>query len=83
MPRGPRPRRPVFARPDAGGVTRRHHGAAAPSVAVLASREANALGTRLIISKLFEANRERLKAILDRTLDLIEDAFEARGLRLW
>ncbi len=34
---------------------------------------------RLIISELFEANRERLKTILVRTLDLIEDAFEARG----
>jgi hypothetical protein len=28
---------------------------------------------------LFEANRERLKAVLDRPLDLIEDALQARN----
>jgi hypothetical protein len=43
-----------------------------------ASREANASGTRLVIAELFEANRERINAMLDRTLDVIEAAFEAR-----
>jgi transposase-like protein len=43
-----------------------------------ASREANAPGTRLLISELFEANRERINAVLDRTLDVIEAAFEVR-----
>jgi hypothetical protein len=43
-----------------------------------ASREANAPGTRVLISKLFEANRERLRAVLARTLDVIEDALRAR-----
>jgi hypothetical protein len=42
------------------------------------SREANAPGTRVLISELFEANRERLNAVFERTLDVIEDAFEVR-----
>jgi hypothetical protein len=44
-----------------------------------ASREANAPGTRLLISELLAANRERISAVFDRTLDLIEDAIEARN----
>jgi hypothetical protein len=43
-----------------------------------ASREANAPGTRILIAEVFEANRERINAVLDRTLDVIEAAFEAR-----
>jgi hypothetical protein len=43
-----------------------------------ASREANAAGTRILIAKVFETNRERTSALFDRKLDLIEDAFEAR-----
>jgi hypothetical protein len=43
-----------------------------------ASREANAPGTRLLISELFEADRELINALFDQTLDVIEDAFEAR-----
>jgi hypothetical protein len=44
-----------------------------------ASREANAPGTRILIAELLEANRERINALFDRTLDLIEDALEARN----
>ncbi len=29
---------------------------------------------------MFEANRERTNAVFDRTLDVIEDAFEARNM---
>jgi hypothetical protein len=43
-----------------------------------ASREANAPGTRTLIAELFEANSERINAVFDHTLGLIEDAFEAR-----
>jgi hypothetical protein len=43
-----------------------------------ASREANAPGTRLLIAELFESRRDRLSRLFDQTLDLIEDAFEAR-----
>ena len=42
-----------------------------------ASREANSPGTRLLIAELFEANRERISGELFRTLDVIEDTFEA------
>jgi hypothetical protein len=35
-----------------------------------ASREASAAGTRLAIAEVFEANRERINAVFDRTLDL-------------
>jgi hypothetical protein len=42
-------------------------------------RAANAPGTRLLIAEVFEARRERISALFDRTLDLIEDAFEARN----
>jgi hypothetical protein len=48
-------------------------------VALVGEPEANAPGTRLLIAELFEANRERLRVGLDRALDLIEDAFEARN----
>jgi hypothetical protein len=44
-----------------------------------ASREANAPGTKILITKLFEAKRERINAVFDRTLDLIEDALQARN----
>jgi hypothetical protein len=43
-----------------------------------ASREANAPGTRIFIADLFELCRERVKALFDQTLDLIEDAMNAR-----
>jgi hypothetical protein len=43
-----------------------------------ASREANAPGTRLVIAEVFEANRERISALFDRTLALIEGALQAR-----
>jgi len=42
------------------------------------SREANALGTRIFIADIFELRRERLIALFDRTLDVIEDAMKAR-----
>jgi hypothetical protein len=35
-------------------------------------------GTRLLIAELFEANHERISAVFDQALDVIEDAFEAR-----
>ena len=43
-----------------------------------ASREANAPGTRILIADIFELRRERLIALFDRTLDVIEDAMKAR-----
>jgi hypothetical protein len=43
-----------------------------------ASREANAPGTRILIADLFELCRERVKALFDQTLDVIEDAMKAR-----
>jgi hypothetical protein len=52
------------------------------NLSLLASREANAPGTRLLISELFEADRELINALFDQTLDVIEDAFEAR-CTLW
>jgi hypothetical protein len=36
--------------------------------------EANAPGTRLLIAQVFEANRERINAVLDETLGVIEAA---------
>jgi hypothetical protein len=45
---------------------------------LLASREANAPGTRLLISELFEADRELINALFDPTLDVIEAALQAR-----
>src|SRR4030081_372465 len=43
-----------------------------------ASREANAPGTRILIADLFELCRERVNALFDQTLDVIEDAMNAR-----
>jgi hypothetical protein len=43
-----------------------------------ASREANAPGTRIFIADIFELCRERVKALFDQTLDVIEDAMNAR-----
>ena len=43
-----------------------------------ASREANAPGTRNLLAELLEHHRERLIALFDRTLDVIEDAMKAR-----
>jgi hypothetical protein len=43
-----------------------------------ASREANAPGTRNLLAELLELHRERLNALCDQTLDVIEDAMKAR-----
>jgi hypothetical protein len=43
-----------------------------------ASREANAPGTRIFIADIFELCRERMDALFDQTLDVIEDAMKAR-----
>jgi hypothetical protein len=43
-----------------------------------ASREANAPGTRIFIADLFELRRERVNALFDQALDVIEDAMKAR-----
>jgi hypothetical protein len=43
-----------------------------------ASREANAPGTRIFIADIFELCRERVKALFDQALDVIEDAMKAR-----
>ena len=43
-----------------------------------ASREANARGTRYLLAELLELRRERLIALFDRTLDVIEEAMKAR-----
>jgi hypothetical protein len=43
-----------------------------------ASREANAPGTRIFIADIFELCRERVKALFDQALDVIEDAMNAR-----
>jgi arylsulfatase A-like enzyme len=53
--------------------------AAARRIAVVGRPEANAPGTHSLIAELFEANSERINAVFDQTLDLIEDAFEARN----
>ena len=45
-----------------------------------ASREANAPGTRIFIADIFELCRERVKALFDQTLDVIEDAMKARKI---
>ena len=45
-----------------------------------ASREANAPGTRVLIAELFESRRERINAVFEQTLGVIEDAFEARTI---
>jgi hypothetical protein len=45
-----------------------------------ASREANASGTRILIAELLEARCERLSALFDKTLEVIEDAFQARKI---
>jgi hypothetical protein len=47
-----------------------------------ASREANAPGTRIFIADIFELCRERVKALFDQTLDVIEDAMNARQFLL-
>jgi hypothetical protein len=47
-----------------------------------ASREANAPGTRVLIEELLAPRRQRLSALFDQTLDVIEDAFEARKIFL-
>jgi hypothetical protein len=41
-----------------------------------ASREANAPGTRPLLADLFELCRERVKALFDQALDVIEDRDE-------
>ena len=43
-----------------------------------ASREANAPGTRIFIADIFELCRERMDALFDQILDVIEDAMKAR-----
>ena len=45
-----------------------------------ASREANAHGTRIFIADRFELCRERMYALFDQTLDVIEDAMKARKI---
>jgi hypothetical protein len=47
-----------------------------------ASRKANAPGTRLLIAQLLALHRQRLSVLFDKTLDVIEDAFEARKIFL-
>jgi hypothetical protein len=47
-----------------------------------ASREANAPGTRILIAELLAPHHERLSRLFDQTLDVIEDAFEARKIFL-
>jgi len=47
-----------------------------------ASREANAAGTCLAIAELLAPHRERLSRLFDKTLDVIEDAFQARKMFL-
>ena len=42
-----------------------------------ASREENAPGTRILIADIFELRRERMNALCDQTLDVIEDAMKA------
>jgi hypothetical protein len=65
-----------------GALTRRHHRrrrrAAARRVAVVGEPRSERAGARLVIPELFEANRERVSKLFDRTLDVIEAAFEAR-----
>jgi hypothetical protein len=39
-------------------------------------------GTRLLIAKLLASHRERPSVLFDQTLDVIEDAFEARKMYL-
>jgi hypothetical protein len=43
-----------------------------------ASREANAPGTRILVARLFDSQRERLNKLFDQTLNVIEDAFRAQ-----
>jgi hypothetical protein len=45
-----------------------------------ASREANALSTRLVIAELLDSQRERLNELFDQTLNVIKDAFGARKI---
>jgi hypothetical protein len=45
-----------------------------------ASREANAPGTRILIAELLDSQRERLNELFDQTLNVIEDAFQARKI---
>jgi hypothetical protein len=45
-----------------------------------ASREANAPGTRNLLAELLELHRERVNELFDQTLDVIEDAMNARKL---
>jgi hypothetical protein len=42
-----------------------------------ASREANAPGTRILIAELLEPHRERMSALFDKTLAVIDDAFQS------
>jgi hypothetical protein len=45
-----------------------------------ASREANAPGTRILIAQLLAPHCERLIALFDQTLDVIEDVFQTRKI---
>jgi len=47
-----------------------------------ASREANAPGTRFILAKAFEANRQQMSEVFDLTLNAIREAMTARKLVL-
>ena len=48
-----------------------------------ASREANALGTRIIIAELLEAHRERLNELIEPPTDVIEDAFDGMEIQTY
>jgi hypothetical protein len=75
-----------LARPDAGGgvVDRGSHARPAsrspPSRGSSACREANAPGTRLLIAEVLDSQREQLSALFDQTLEIINDAFQARKI---
>ena len=45
-----------------------------------ASREANAPGTRSLIAELLELRRERMNALFDQMLDVMEDAMARQFL---
>jgi hypothetical protein len=87
---GPRPRtrRAVFAwaaRRIAASDGRPCHRPASPSPRSRGSSACRGRGrvatrTRHLIAELFEANRERISELFDHTLDLIEDAFQARKI---
>ena len=44
----------------------------------MGEQEANAAGTRNLLAELLDGPRERLNALFDQTLDVIEDATNAR-----